>query len=338
MHTSIRSLRADRMRQREARIRQLQQERDARESAMMGRLPRLAEIRTIQAEIGMDLARLMLGRPTQLGNSIDDLHARSKELTEERESLLKRHGFNLNDLEVWWDCPDCQNTGWLPAVVMPEGTVLPQEKCSCLRREEMEDLVQFAGLTGPLREQTFVRFDLSVYPLEDRRYTEQVLRYCEEFAERVVRGAQEESLLLVGDVGRGKTFLASAIGNVALEAGRTVVYVTFGEFLDLIRLHKFDDQEAYMAGIQRLYDADLIILDDLGAEKATDFAIQELFTLINTRMNRRRPMVVSSNLKPEEFQETYGDRISSRLLNGFEVLGLRGHDVREVLKFRRVQP
>lgn len=325
------------MRQREARIRQLQQERDARESAMMARLPRLAEIRTLQAEIGMDLARLMLGRPTQMGRTFDELHALSQELAEEREALLKRHGFDLNDLEVWWDCPACQNSGWLPAEVTPEGTVLPQEKCSCLRREEMEDLFRFAGLTGPLREQTIDRFDLSVYPPEDRRYMEQVLAYCQEFAKRVVRGAQEESLLLVGDVGLGKTFLASAIGNVALEAGRTVVYLTFGEFLDLIRLHKFDDQEAYMAGIQRLYDADLIILDDLGAEKATEFAIQELFTLINTRMNRRRPMVVSSNLEPESFEETYGSRIASRLLNGFEVLGLRGQDVRRVLRFRRMQ-
>lgn len=337
MHTSIRNLRADRMRQREARIRQLQQERDTRESAMMARIPRLAEIRAIQSEIGLDLARLMLGRPTQFGKSFDELQDWSKALSAEREALLKANGHSLQDLEVWWDCPFCQNTGWLPAEVTEKGTVLPQQKCQCLRREEMEDLYRFAGLTGPLREQTFERFDLSVYPPDDRRYMEHLQRFCKEFAAGVVRGSQEESLLLVGNVGLGKTYLASAVGNAVLETGKTVVYLTFGEFLDLIRLHKFDDQEAYMAGIQRLYDADLIILDDLGAEKVTEFAAQELFSLINARMNRRRPMVVSSNLEPESFEETYGDRIASRLLNGFEVCRLVGEDVRRVLRNRRMQ-
>lgn len=325
------------MRQREARIRQLQQERDTRESGMMARIPRLAEIRTIQSEIGLDLARLMLGRPTQFGKSFDELQSWSKELSGEREALLNAHGYSMQDLEVWWDCPFCQNTGWLPAEVTEKGTVLPQQKCQCLRREELEDLYRFAGLTGPLREQTFERFDLTVYPPEDRRYMESVARFCKEFAAGVVRGSQEESLLLVGNVGLGKTYLASAVGNAVLEAGKTVVYLTFSEFLDLIRLHKFDDQEAYMAGLQRLYDADLIILDDLGAEKVTEFAAQELFSLINARMNRRRPMVVSSNLEPESFEETYGARIASRLLNGFEVCPLRGEDVRRVLRHRRMQ-
>lgn len=337
MHTSIRSLRADRMRQREARIRQLQQERDARESALMARLPRLAEIRAIQSEIGLDLARLMLGRPTQFGKSFEELQRWSKELAAERERLLEANGYSLQDLEIRWDCPYCQNTGWLPAEVTSEGTVLPQEKCQCLRREEMEDLFRFAGLTGPLREQTFERFDLTVYPPEDRRWMEHLLRFCKEFAAEVVHGRQEESLLLVGNVGLGKTYLASAIGNSVLEAGKTVVYLTFGEFLDLIRLHKFDDQEAYMAGLQRLYEADLIILDDLGAEKVTEFAAQELFSLINARMNRRRPMIVSSNIDPMLFEETYGDRIASRVLNGFEVCQLRGQDVRRVLRNRREQ-
>jgi DNA replication protein DnaC len=325
------------MRQREARIRELEQERDMREAMITREIPRLAEIRAIQAEIGLDLARLMLGRPTQFGKNFEELQSWSLALSQERDALLRAHGYSPRDLEVWWDCPHCKNTGWLPAQQTDEGTVLPPEKCQCLRQEEMEDLYRFAGLTGPLREQTFDRFDLTVYPPETRRYMEQVAHFCKRFAQDVVRGTQEESLLLVGHVGLGKTFLASAIGNAVLAGRKTVVYLTFAEFLDLVRLHKFEDQEAYQDGIQRLYDADLIILDDLGAEKVTEFAAQELFTLINYRMNRRRPMVVSSNLEIEAFAEVYGDRIASRLLNGFEVCHLKGEDVRRVLRYRKSQ-
>jgi DNA replication protein DnaC len=137
-------------------------------------------------------------------------------------------------------------------------------------------------------------------------------------------------------VGRGKTFLSSAIANVAVAARRTVVYFTFSEFLDLIRLHKFDDDAQYQEGTQRLMDADLIVLDDLGAEKVTEFVGQELFTIINHRMNRQLPMVVSTNLSPGELEDTYGPRIASRLLSGFDACMLRGGDVRKVLRDRRL--
>lgn len=84
-----------------------------------------------------------------------------------------------------------------------------------------------------------------------------------------------------------------------------------------------------------MLDADLIVLDDLGAEKVTEFVAQELFTIINHRINRMLPMIVSTNLTPAEIEESYGQRIASRLLFGFEALPLRGEDVRRVLRRRR---
>jgi len=337
MIISSRNFANERARRRETRLRQLEQERDAREAAIFARVPRLGEIKVVQQDIGLDLARLMLRMPTRFGKSFEDLKTWSQALSAERDTLLKRAGIDPNDLEIRWDCPDCKNSGWLPVEEVDKDTVRPPRKCHCLIQEEIADLYESAGLTGPLREQTFDRFDLTLHPPDAQRNMAKCLQYCRQYADAVAAGTQQESLLLMGDVGRGKTFLASAIANVAVQAKHTVVYFTFSEFLDLVRMYKFDEDTNYRDGMQRLLDADLIILDDLGAEKITPFAGQELFNVINHRMNRRLPIVVSTNLTVGELEETYGVRIASRLLNGFEVWPLVGNDVRRELRNRRAQ-
>lgn len=335
MITSLRGLTSERQRRRELRIRHLEQERELRESAIMARVPELAMLKSVQSDIGLDVARIMLRVQTKFGKSFEELQAWSRQLSVEREALLQKHKVNPRDLEIWWDCPDCKNTGWLEPEPAGPDTVHPPRKCHCLIQEEIGDLYRAAGLTGPLRQQTFDRFDLTVYPQADREYMRMVLERCKRYAELVARGEQQESLLLMGDVGRGKTFLASAIANVSVAAKRSVVYFTFAEFLDLVRMHKFDDDEQYREGVGRLLEADLIILDDLGAEKITEFVAQELFTVINHRMNRQKPMVVSTNLEPGELEDSYGPRIASRLMNGFDAFLLRGDDVRRVLRRRQ---
>lgn len=326
------------MRRREARVRDLELDRDDRELAIFQRIPRLAEIKVLQSQIGMDVAKLVLRGPTRFRMTFEELQEWSLRLSAERQELLGQHRIDPHELEVHWDCPACKNTGWLPAEQATRDTVYPPKKCQCLIQEEIDELYSAAGLTGPLRAQTFDRFDLTVYPAEDRSYMARVLQYCKRYAQRVAEGNQPDSLLLMGDAGLGKTFMASAIGNHAVAAKRTVVYFTFSEFMDLIRLRKFEEEEEYREGLQRLLEADLIILDDLGAEKVTDFVGQELFNLINHRINRQLPVLVSTNLTPPEIEDVYGQRIYSRLVHGFETIGLRGQDVRRVLRQRRTAP
>lgn len=337
MIMSISRLANDRARRRENRIRQLEQERNQREVAVFQRIPQLGEIQRIQSEIGLDLARLLLKVPTRFRKSFEELQVWSLALSNERAQLLKQHNVEPAELEMKWDCPLCRNTGWMEPEPAGPDTVRPPRKCQCLIQEEVEDLYRASGLTGPLRNQTFDRFDSSVYPTGDRDYMEKVLRFCQAYAQAVVGGVQQECLALSGDVGLGKTFLASAIARVVLESKKTVVYFTFSDFLDLVRLNKFEDDEDYRQGMQRLLNSDLVVLDDLGAEKVTEFVGQELFNIINHRMNRQLPMVVSTNLTPSEITDSYGPRIASRLINGFKWLPLRGEDVRWVLRRRTMQ-
>lgn len=335
MKSFLTNLGSDRAKRREARIRQLIQERDAREEAIFGRAPRLREIKLLLAEIGLDMARLTLRRATRFGKDAEELGDWARTLIGERNALLASLGLSVQDLDVQWDCDACENTGWLPVEQVDEERVRPQQKCHCLLQEEIDDLYRVSGLAHPMRQHTFDVFDLTVYPAEIRGYMEGVRAECEQFAYDVADGKPVQNLLLVGGVGRGKTFLSSCIANRVLQAKRTVVYLTFLEFLDLTKRVTFDAQDDEIDGVARLLEADLLVLDDLGAEKVSEFVAQELFKVINARVNRGAPMVISTNLDPETLQATYSERIYSRLAGTSVSFMLRGDDIRLILRKRR---
>ena len=80
-------------------------------------------------------------------------------------------------------------------------------------------------------------------------------------------------------------------------------------------------------------DADLLILDDLGAEYNTPFNVSSVYNIINTRMNFGKPTIISSNLTSQELEERYTERVVSRLLTQYTYLRFIGEDVRQ-LKLR----
>lgn len=322
MSSLSKDLASERERRRQRRIQQLQAERDRREAELFQQNPRLEEIQDLQNQIGLDLGRLALRLKPHLGKDYEDLRQKSQALTRERQEILAKLGLPANYLEVWWDCPECRNTGWAGS-----------QRCRCLIQEQIDDLYRYSGLTPVLKHQTFDHFDLSLYPGDRQDLMDNIRRACIEFAELVASGKETDNLLLSGGVGLGKTFLCSAIANRCLQARKTVVYLTFPDLVDLIRRRKFEEADSEVDSENWLNGADLVILDDLGAEKVTEFVIQELFVLINHRVNRRLPFVISTNLSLKDLEGTYTSRIYSRIVGTSRILRLQGEDLR--LRLRR---
>lgn len=338
MNSLLRSLSDERSRRREARIRALQAERAARVEAIFARLPRLREISEQMTRLGLEMARLALRQTGSNGRTGADLAERGVALQRERQAVLAEHGIDPHDLEVHWDCPDCRDTGWQEPPVAPgQESAAPPRKCHCLLQEEIDDLFEFSGLSRPQREQIFAAFDLTLYPQADRPNMEMVLAECRRFAADLAAGRPTDNLLLMGEVGLGKTFLASAIVNEVVAQRKVAVYFTFPEFTDLLRRERFSNNEDRGAALQRLLDTDLLVLDDLAAEKVSDWVAQELFNVLNHRINRGLPLVVSTNLTLAELSDLYGDRIYSRLIGSSDVLRLSGQDVRLLLRRRKRQ-
>jgi DNA replication protein DnaC len=155
-----------------------------------------------------------------------------------------------------------------------------------------------------------------------------VKEYVEAIDERLDEG---EGLWLMGDVGTGKTTLAMLVSKAAVEAGRTVAIYSLPRLLSRIR-RTYDaeaGEQSYVEFFERLTEVDLLHIDDLGAEKRSDWVLEQLYAIVNERYESQRSVVVTTNLDQAALEEQIGPRTVSRLV---EICGdplpLFGDDMR----------
>jgi DNA replication protein DnaC len=152
--------------------------------------------------------------------------------------------------------------------------------------------------------------------------------YVEAIDDRLDEG---EGLWLMGDVGTGKTTLAMLVSKAAVEAGRTVAIYSLPRLLSRIRRTYDADagEQSYAEFFERLTEVDLLHVDDLGAEKRSDWVLEQLYSIINERYESQRSVVVTTNLDQAALEEQIGPRTVSRLVEICnEALPLFGDDMR----------
>ncbi|MBM3126843.1 MAG: AAA family ATPase, partial [Chloroflexi bacterium] len=130
------------------------------------------------------------------------------------------------------------------------------------------------------------------------------LEACEQFA-RLNRGW----LLLEGGYGSGKTHLAAAIANAAVNKGTPTLFITVPDLLDSLRFAYSDPETTFEKRFEEIRNAQLLILDDFGTQNATAWAQEKLFQIINYRYINKLPTVITTNLMLDEIE----GRIRSRL-------------------------
>jgi len=137
-------------------------------------------------------------------------------------------------------------------------------------------------------------------------------------------------LWLFGDTGTGKTTLAMLISKAALAAGRSVAIYSLPKLLARIR-QTYDAEpggDSYLAFFERLTAVDLLHIDDLGAEKRSDWVLEQLYALVNERYEAERSVLITTNLPHEELEEQIGQRTVSRLSQMCDEIPLFGDDRR----------
>ena len=173
--------------------------------------------------------------------------------------------------------------------------------------------------------------DVSFELAENDGIAPDVLDAVREFADQVEdRLDSGRGLWLMGDVGTGKTTLAMLVSKAAAEAGRTVAIYSLPRLLARIR-RTYDGEpgeDSYLEFFDRLTSVDLLHIDDLGAEKRSDWVLEQLYAIVDERYQSQRSMVVTSNLDPDQLKEQIGSRVVSRLAEICRELPLWGEDRR----------
>jgi DNA replication protein DnaC len=219
----------------------------------------------------------------------------------------------------------CDGSGW---ILGPEDVARP---CEC--RAERLNRGRSRGISSVIpsryRGVSFERPPVSdmARDLQTKLAVTQVRTFLDELDVNLKQG---RGLWIFGDTGTGKTTLAMLISKAALEAGRTVAIYSLPKLLARIR-RTYDSEpggDSYLSLFEQLTSVDLLHIDDLGAEKRSDWVLEQLYALVNERYEAQRSMLISTNLQIEELEDQIGARTVSRLGQICEEIQLRGADHR----------
>ena len=156
------------------------------------------------------------------------------------------------------------------------------------------------------------------------------LALLREYAEKF--SVQSDSLIFCGATGLGKTHLSTALARRVIERGFDVYYTTALQMFADFEHARFgtDMGMESVVSLDRYTSCELLILDDLGTEVSNQFTNSCLYMVLNERINKGLPTVISTNLTGKEIKARYTDRIASRILGDFKPMLFVGVDVRRL--------
>jgi DNA replication protein DnaC len=219
----------------------------------------------------------------------------------------------------------CDGSGW---ILGPEDVARPCE-CRAPRMARRRAQGVASAIPQRFRGVSFDRPPVSDMARDKGRAP--VVAAVREFVDAIDDRLDEgRGLWLEGDVGTGKTTLAMLVSKAAVEAGRTVAIYSLPRLLARIR-RTYDaesGEDSYLEFFERLTSVDLLHIDDLGAQKSSDWVLEQLYALVDERYESERSMVVTSNLGYDQLKEQIGPRVVSRLTEMCQELPLYGEDLR----------
>ena len=194
-----------------------------------------------------------------------------------------------------------------------------EEKRKRDRMQYLDSMRRTGFPDAEMREWTFAKSDHT-----DQRNETIARKYVANFDAMRKQGT---GLLLCGQVGTGKSFLAAAIANELINQGTPCLMTNFSRIISRIS-EKFGGDQKYLDDLNRF---DLLIIDDLGAERDTEFTWEKVMNVIDARYRAGLPLIITTNFEPKDFADR-GDirrqRVFSRLKEMCILLEVKGTDRR----------
>lgn len=300
------------------------QEKENRVQKVYNKVPEIRNIDNDIRKVGLTLSRALINDPDDPHRILEELKSKLDMLMQEKAFLLTENNIPLEYLEDSFLCPICKDTGFIPS----------GDRCNCFKQQIINHAYSMSNLTNVLTKENFHTFDIHLFSneiFEDQQATPQenmmnILNICEGFVFNFDND-NEENLLFYGPTGLGKTFLANCIAKSLLDKGKVVIYQTSFKIFELLEEIRFQNSRNKEQA-DLLFEADLLIIDDLGTEMTNTFTNSELFNIVNSRLLSNKKTIISTNLTPKEIMDRYDDRIFSRLFSRFTALKFYGKDLR----------
>ena len=287
-------------------------------------VPQMQQLDARIAQTGLDAVKA-IGMKEDAGEYIESLSRQSLDSQQQRRDLLRQAGYPEDYLQIHYTCPACSDTGFCGGY-----------RCACV--DTLVQQLAYASLCSdfPIEKSTFESFNLAFYSKRTDPQTgvspyarmEEIFQFCKQYAADF--DLHSPSLFLYGETGLGKTHLSLAIAGAVTQKGYGVIYGSAQNLLDRMERERFKGDTD--GATDAILHCDLLILDDLGAEYATQFSVAALYNIINTRLQGGLPVIISTNLTVKELEKRYTRRITSRIFGSYTALTFYGTDIRQILR------
>lgn len=198
-----------------------------------------------------------------------------------------------------------------------------QEKAELEKRQRQQRIAQMKKTGFPESEMCQWTFDVD--DGENAKVTTVSKKYVENFGEMLKRG---KGLLFFGDVGTGKTFYAACIVNALIDKGYPCMITNFARLVNTIS-GMYEGKQQYIDGLNRF---DLLVIDDLAAERDTQYMNEIVYNIIDSRYRAGLPTIITTNLSADEIKhpaDISKQRTYSRLLEMCVPVEVKGKDRRK---------
>ncbi len=301
-----------------------EREAEMRHSAAVAICPEIAQIEREMASHGADVVKAV-GMGANLDEYIKNLATANLRAQAKRKELLKNAGFPEDYLEVKYTCEICKDTGYNKEFY-----------CQCYRKLIRDVARQELSANSPLKKCTFESFRVDKYPdvidsvigINQREHMKNNYEYCKEYAENFTTNSP--GIFMNGKTGLGKTHLSLAIANVVIDKGFDVYYGTIQSIMDKLEGEHFGRLPREESIKEDILSCDLLIIDDLGTEFATQFTNAELYNILNSRILASLPTIISTNLNFNDIAEKYSQRVASRIMGSSDSMYFCGKDIRQM--------
>lgn len=292
---------------------------DLRRSEVLFVIPELAEIDRALGKTGLAIMNAAM-QGEDVETRLEAVRRENQALREKKQQLLVAAGYPADYTDVRYECPICQDEGFYEFKI-----------CTCMKKKLVEAAYESSGMAHLLRSQSFENFDLGYYADDPRTaaHMKRVLDIVREYAEQF-DPATPANMIFMGGTGLGKTHLSTSVARTVIDKGHDVFYAGAITMISDFEVQRYGNSAGGETGLgtAQYFDADLLILDDLGTEVINQFTATVLYNVINTRLSRKKSTIINTNFSRDDLRQKYADRITSRLFGEYRVIPFVGRDVR----------
>ena len=194
------------------------------------------------------------------------------------------------------------------------------ERCNCNEAQEYEiekrkhykniinKIYKKNYVEGKFQEQNFENFNIN-------SENEMAVKVAKDYTNKSIEKMQNDGLIITGESGVGKTHLAASIANKLIENDKSILMGRLTMLLDMIKETFRDNTKSENELIELYSNVDMIIIDDLGTEKISQWALEKLYTIIQNRNENRLPIIITTRFDKHELIERFSQSQDEQLVD-----------------------